>query len=160
VSSGFLGGWVIRIFLLFFPHSLPQPLSRPAGRKRGASFGQLFKGSEFNLTANLDNWDFVRLFFTLPAAHNGCHWRRREEIYQNQSNEHPRQRNSARVRPTFKNKAKCGCWLPFPPRRGWKGAGGIGGEYSNKEYPEQSQKIETKKCPIKNPKPPTNTTAT
>ena len=33
-----------------------------------------------------------------------------------------------RVRPHSKHWATYGCWLPFPPRRGWKGAGGIGGE--------------------------------
>ena len=38
------------------------------------------------------------------------------------------QRAVARVRVSLKDKAKYGCWLPFPPRRGWKGAGGIGGE--------------------------------
>ena len=32
------------------------------------------------------------------------------------------------ARPFLRNLAKYGCWLPFPPRRGWKGAGGIGGE--------------------------------
>ena len=37
------------------------------------------------------------------------------------------QRQVARVLPTFRDKAKCGCWLPFPHQRGWKGAGGIGG---------------------------------
>ena len=36
-----------------FPHSLPQPLSRPAGRKRGASFGRVFKADEFLADVNL-----------------------------------------------------------------------------------------------------------
>jgi len=62
---------VIGIFLLFFPHSLPQPLSRPAGRKRGASFGQLFKGSEFNLTANFDRWRFSCVLFRYPQRITG-----------------------------------------------------------------------------------------
>ncbi len=39
-----------------FPHSHPPPLSRPAGRKRGAfnsPFGRVFKMDEFYATANM-----------------------------------------------------------------------------------------------------------
>ena len=49
------------------------------------------------------------------------------------------QRAVARVRVSLKDKAKYGCWLPFPPRRGWKGAGGIGGEDKPIEKPSPKQ---------------------
>jgi hypothetical protein len=50
-----------------------------------------------------------------------------------QTTQPPHQTNTAHktnrlVRPHSKHTARYGCWLPFPPRRGGSGAGGIGGE--------------------------------
>ncbi len=61
--------------------------------------------------------------------------------------------------PTIKALATCGCQLPFPPRRGWRGVGGEGGntkatksifptsQSTNQTNPSQSQLRRRKRHP-------------
>jgi hypothetical protein len=80
VSFALRGACVGRIFgsdfeLSFFadfsPTHSPPPLSRPAGRKRGASFGRVFEGGTFNFGV-FDRCKFNDWVFTLRAQSVCC----------------------------------------------------------------------------------------
>jgi hypothetical protein len=65
------------------------------------------------------------------------HWHTPNQRSSVRKHQHAHQATTAHkparfVRPDLKHTARYGCWLPFPSRRGWKEAGGIGGEKANK----------------------------
>ena len=61
VSERFLGCRMSLGFCDFSPTHTPPPLSRPAGRKRGASFGRVFKGGKSELDGALPSkWQQCR----------------------------------------------------------------------------------------------------
>ena len=96
----------------FSPTHSPNPSLAPPGERGGLHVAASLKVGNLRATAR---W---------PQSGGNPATSRCSQIRRCQSLP---QRQVARVLPTFRSKAKYGCWLPFPPRRGWKGAGGIGG---------------------------------
>ena len=117
------------------PHLIP-----PAGAERGANsriwarfLTEDVQGHGLWPFPNRRFWSSCRDDFRRPGGlKSALHaqqipW---QELGVNQS--HIAHKPPRRVRLPSTPKAKYGCWPLFPPRRGWKEAGEIGGEKTNK----------------------------
>ena len=123
-----------------FPTHTPLPLSRPAGRNRGASCGHVFKAAKCLIGRLLTDLDILRacclpdrleLSSDAYPSNPSPSRRRADQLPQLKTSlRSGPQRAVEQALPLFKDAAKYGSQLPFSPQRGVKrGGGDKGGKY-------------------------------
>jgi hypothetical protein len=146
VSFCIAGSAALGVFCPVSPTHTPPPLSRPAGRKRGATSGRVSKALQCLIGRRLNsaiNWNLTPIkSWANKFASTSCRqvfhvklaFTQLESPQQNWTltpikSIRPKriQRAVERVLQNLRNKAKCGGWLPSSPRRGAERGGGVRG---------------------------------
>jgi hypothetical protein len=135
------------------PPLTPPPLSTPAGAERGAN-SRIWACFLIEDVQHRGQWPYsdrrvwrlCRDDFSRPGGLKSALQIPQQELGAKQN--HPAHKPSQLVRRPSTHKATYGCWPLFPPRRGWKEAGEIGGEKTNKNtFPYPTKALSSKPSP-------------